>query len=169
MVQNWQALTGISSVVIALCALFFTIWSGWRSHIHNKLSVRPHLTTWVIQEEEKHYYGIELVNNGLGPALIECFVIKLDGNVMKGRATEPIENIIDTLFNDSKYKYETSLLDAGYSMPANEKRPIATIQFLPPFTITPEELVERLNRCDLHIEYKSIYGDRFSFTSEITN
>lgn len=166
MMQDWESLTGISSVVIALCALVFTIWAGWLTHKHNKLSVKPHLTTCVNRRTELHQYGIEIVNNGLGPAVIDSFVVKLDGNEMKGHATEPIESILKALFVDSSYKYEATTLDVGYSMPSNEKRPLVTVQFLEPFTITPEDFEEKLSRCELLIEYSNYYGDSFTYSWE---
>ncbi|MES9940337.1 MAG: hypothetical protein ABW105_01640 [Candidatus Thiodiazotropha sp. 6PLUC1] len=169
MMQDWEALTGIASVVIALCVLVFTVWAGWRTHVHNKLSVKPHLTTWTSRWPEQQKYSIQLVNNGLGPALIKRFVVRLDNNVIKGKGTEPLDSVIRALFTGDKYKCKTGLLDTGYSMPANEEKTIVDIQFLEPNTITPDELEEKLSRCELEIQYTSFYNDKFSFISNQNN
>ncbi len=165
--QDWEVLTGVSSVVIALCVLIFTILSGWFTQRHNKLSVKPHLTTWITQRSQQHYYCLELVNNGLGPALITSMEITLDNQVIQGKATEPIDTVIQALFVDAQYKTETSFFDIGYSMPVDERRALVSIQFLEPFTITPEIFEERMKRCGLYIRYKSFYNDKFSYSSDI--
>ncbi|MBV2089975.1 MAG: hypothetical protein KUF72_03735 [Candidatus Thiodiazotropha sp. (ex Ctena orbiculata)] len=169
MMQDWEALTGISSVVIALCVLVFTVWAGWRTHVHNKLSVKPHLFTWTLMRPDEHYYRIQLVNNGLGPALIKRFVVRLDNNVVKGKATEPLKAVIKALFLDTEYKVQTAMLNRDYSLPANEQKTIVAIKFFEPCNITPEEFQERLSRCELDIQYTSFYNDKFTFIHNQNN
>ena len=101
---DWQVLVGISTTIIALCALLFTIWQGIQVRKHNRLSCRPHLTTWTHSEEEKGQYSVELINNGLGPALIEQFLVKVDGKVVPGEGTEPVEKALEILFPNFHYK-----------------------------------------------------------------
>ncbi|MCU7844701.1 MAG: hypothetical protein KZQ93_12755 [Candidatus Thiodiazotropha sp. (ex Monitilora ramsayi)] len=165
--QEWDVLTGISSVVIALCAFLFTLWSGWRVHTHNKLSVKPHLTTWITTDANKHYYSIDLLNNGLGPALIDRFEVIVDGQLLFGNATEPVENAIKTLFPENHYEYRSSvgLVGSGYSMPVNEKRLIASVHFSnvnPPLN---EHVINQIKRCSIKITYKSFYGKKYTYSS----
>lgn len=165
--QDWEVVAGVSSAIIALCALFYTMLAGWYTHKHNKLSVKPHLTTWVTRNPQQRYYSLGLVNNGLGPALITSVEITLDNQVIKGEGTEPIENIIRALFVDTQYTCDTSFFESGYSMPADERRTLVSLQFLEPFTITPEIFEERMKRCGLYIRYRSFYNDKFSYSSDI--
>lgn len=78
-------LTKISSAIIALCALGYTVWQGKQAQKHNKSSFRPRLVSWSNQDSSKGIYVVDIINNGLGPALIESFTIKIDGKVIAGR------------------------------------------------------------------------------------
>ncbi len=87
---NWEVLTGISSSVIAICALAYTIWQGKQAQLHNKLSFRPHLTLWSHRNHGQGTYEFDVINNGLGPALIESFIVKVDGKELSGEGSDPI-------------------------------------------------------------------------------
>ena len=82
---------GISSGIIALCALIFAIWQGYETRKHNKLTYRPHLTTWQFYNSEKRLYSLTLKNNGLGPALIQSFIVKVDGKELSKENYKVVE------------------------------------------------------------------------------
>ena len=60
-VDLFQAITTIATVIIAVVALFLTVWQAWMTRKHNYNSVRPILTY------ERHYtptddgFGIYLI------------------------------------------------------------------------------------------------------------
>lgn len=115
---------------MALLALGFSIWQGWQIRRHNKLSVRPHLTTWTNTDAEKGYYTIELINNGIGPALIEEFLLKVDGKIISGQGSEPIEKALKIILPNLKYTSLHGYFSKDYSMAAKEKIIVVAIQFL---------------------------------------
>jgi hypothetical protein len=160
---NWQVISGIATTIIALCALALSIWQGVQTRRHNRLSFRPHLTTWTNTDAEKGFYTIELTNNGIGPALIEEFLVKVDGKVISGQGTEPIEKGLKIIFPNLEYTSLRGYVAKGYSMAAKGKVTIAAIQFLKqPFPSL--EFMERAsNRVSLDIPYKSFYGEQFHF------
>jgi hypothetical protein len=166
MMQEWDDLVGLSSVVIALCALIFTVWAGWRTHVHNKLLVKPKLMTWISSEQDQGYYSVEFRNNGLGPALVENYTIKVDGEIMHGEATEPIENAVRLIFKDITYHCTVGILDTGYLLPANDKCGIFALKFSKPGDMTRKEFIEQFKRFQLDIFYKSLYGDKFTYSSK---
>ncbi len=165
--MDWNTLTGISSVSIALCALAYTVWQGKQTQKHNKLSFRPHLHSWAHKNSNEGVYVIEIINNGLEPALIENFTIKVDGKIISGEGTEPIEKALKILFPDAKYKKShQSYMAKNYAMAAKEKCTILAIQFAET-SLLPQEVVEHIfNRADLIIEYKSFYEEEFIYSSE---
>ena len=165
--MDWNTVTGISSVLIALCALAYTIWQGKQTRYHNKLSLRPHLTSWTNQDVDKGLYTVELMNNGLGPALIESFTIKVDGKVISGKQTEPIEKGLKILFPNVPYKTHQEYMAKDYSMAAKEKRTILLIQFTEPRSLIKETVEHAFNRADLIIKYKSFYEEKFTYSSEV--
>jgi len=59
------------------------------------------------------------MNNGLGPAIIENFVVKIDEVQIPGVGAEPMEKAIARLFA-ARYVYdlESSFITKNYSMPS---------------------------------------------------
>ena len=73
-------ITAISSVIIALCALIFSIVQARRSEIISRLSARPKLQITFVRNRssfDEITPGIYIENRGLGPAILnECrFVV----------------------------------------------------------------------------------------------
>jgi hypothetical protein len=167
---DWQIMVGVASSIIALCALTFTIWQGFLARKHNRLSVRPQLTSWMENHISKNgYFKYTLINNGLGPARIEEFQVKVDGEDIVGERTERIEKASEKIFPKQKYTYraEFSYFGKGHWIPAKEKVDIFKAQFDNrhwPFSKSIEEEIRK--RAKLIITYTSIYGERFYFPDE---
>jgi hypothetical protein len=159
--MDWVVIIGISSVVIALCALGISVWQGIQTRKHNKLSFRPHLTTWTHSNIEKGFYAIELINNGLGPAIIESFTVKIDGKQISGEGAEPIEKALKILFPNHTYQSHHSYVAKGYSMAAKERCTVVAVQFTGPHLPSPEFVEHAINRGELEISYKSFYEEVF--------
>ncbi len=163
--MDWQTISGISSTIIALCALIFTILQNKRAQKHNKLSFRPHLTSWTHKNSGNGFYAVELMNNGIGPALIESFTIKVDGKIISGEETEPIEKALKILFPKIDYQSRQSYFAKGYSMGAKEKMTLVAIQFTEKPPPTPEVVNHAFNRTDLIVNYKSFYEEPFTYST----
>lgn len=158
---SWEAIPGIASAIIALCALALTLWQIVVTRCHNKLSVTPHLTTWSHSDEGNNRYQIDLLNNGIGPARIKSFSIQVDGQAVDGEGTEPIEKALKILFPQYRYQplYQAYVAN-GYMMSAKESRPLVIIQFSGPQAPKPEEVNHAIRKARLIIDYESIYGDK---------
>jgi hypothetical protein len=161
-----EAITGIASAVIALCALFFTVWQVTVIRRHNKLSVTPHLTTWYHSDDENNRYQIELLNNGIGPALIKSFLIQVDGQSINGEASEPIKKALKILFPQYCYESFQSYIASGYMMSEKETRALVVIQFNGELLPKPEEVDHAIKRTRLIIEYESIYGNDYCLDTD---
>lgn len=160
---NWGLVTGISSAVIALCALVFSICQGMQARKHNRLSVRPDLTTWEEKDAEKGFYGVELINNGIGPAVIEEFSVKVDGKLVSGDGSEPIVKAMKIVLPNLQYQSQQSYLGKGYVMAPKEQRTVFAVQFLGHPLPSMEFVEHAIKRCNLEITYKSFYGEKFRF------
>jgi hypothetical protein len=160
--DDWQVITGISSAAIALCALGLSIWQGVLARKHHRLSFRPHLTTWKSANAETGLYSIEIINNGIGPAIIEEFIVSVDGKRLAGNGAEAL----NILFPNTPYQSDHSFLDKGYAMAPKERCAFLQVQFLGN-PLPSEELVEHaMGRGDMRITYKSFYDERFHFSTE---
>lgn len=163
---NWEVITGISSAVIALCALVFSLYQGKQAREHNKLSVRPHLSTWEHKEVEGGFYRLELINNGIGPAVIDTFSIKVDGKLQSGDGSEPIVKAMEIVLQDRQYQpLERSYLGKGYVMAPKERCTVFAVKFFG--QLPSKEFVEHaIKRCHLEVHYMSFYGEKFRFPTE---
>jgi len=163
---DWNTVIGISSVIIALCALAFTVWQSKQAQKHNKLSFRPHLTSWSHEDPDNKVYSAELMNNGLGPAIIDDYIFKIDGAPITGEGAETVEKALKRLFPNIQYASDQAYMAKGYSMAAKEKRKILEIRFHKDTNITPDEIHKAFKRTDLIINYKSFYNEKFTYSSE---
>jgi hypothetical protein len=75
----------------------------------------------VHRDAGKRFYAVDLINNGLGPALIEDFTIKVDGKIIHGERSEPVEKALKILFPNHHYNSYHSFLAKGYSMASKDK------------------------------------------------
>ena len=164
-IVDWNLISGVSSAIIALCALGLTIQQTRISQRHNKLSVQPHLTTWIHSDHSSHFYTVDLLNNGIGPAFIKEFKILIDGQPLTGEGTEPIEKALKVLFPNYQYTSRQAFVDAGYSMAVNETRQVAIVKFEGINLPTPEEVEQSIKRASLLITYTSIYDEIFKLDS----
>ncbi|TNE81241.1 MAG: hypothetical protein EP334_02535 [Gammaproteobacteria bacterium] len=162
---SWEIVIGISSSVIALCALIYSIGQGKQLQKHNRLSFRPHLTTWTHNEHRQGRYAVDLLNNGLGPALIKTFTIKVDGKKISGNGTEPIDKALKIIFPNDKYDAHYSYMGENYSMGAKDKCRVVIVQFFGEQLPSSDYVEHNLNRAELEVEYESFYGDKFFFST----
>lgn len=149
-----------------MCALGLTIWQACIARRHNKLSVRPHLTTWTHSDKISHAYVVDLLNNGIGPAFIKDFKLLIDGHAIVGEGYVPIEKALKVLFPQYQYSSQQAFVGPGYSMAATEKRQLVAIQFLGTNLPKPEEVDHAIKRVCLLIEYSSIYEEPFILDSD---
>jgi len=166
---NWlSVMIGASSIVIALCALVFSIWQGIQARRHNRLSVRPYLTSSMHNSEDNGIYShaVYLENNGLGPALIDEFVMKCDGRIITLLAYDQIKRILKSLFPNSNCTPTAEYIANGYSISAKERIAILNIQFVVGYIMPSNEVLEDAdNRIEIEVAYKSFYGEQFHYSS----
>jgi hypothetical protein len=150
---------GISSVVIALCALVFTIWQGLQAREYSRISAMPHLDTWTHTEEENRIFSVLLINNGLGPAVIKDFDFVLDGECVGGASEEQIERLVSQVIPNYSYKIlKKSYLANGFMMAEKREITIVRIVFNGEHWPTREWIKQTLGRVHLKVKYESVYG-----------
>lgn len=159
--MNWEMIVGASGCVIALCALMLSIWQGVQARRHNKISFRPHLTTWFHEGNNSGHFQLDLINNGLGPAVISEFRVLVDEKKISGTGLEPLNKLIEIIFKGYQYKSKTGYVSPGYSMSAKERCSLITLDFDSdwPTESVMEHLIKRI---DIQVEYRSFYDESFS-------
>ncbi|MGB2833314.1 MAG: hypothetical protein WBC07_10210 [Methylotenera sp.] len=155
-----------SNTIIAISALVLTVWQGYITRQHNKLSVVPYLTTWSHADGENGFYSIEIMNNGIGPALIKAFQVFVDGIEIKGNESELVDKATKKLFGDFEYQSANCFLSSGYMMAEKNKHEIFSIKFIGQRKLNYQEYKQTIERARLVIEYESIYKDKFIYDSD---
>uniref|UniRef100_UPI001CAA833B hypothetical protein n=1 Tax=Teredinibacter waterburyi TaxID=1500538 RepID=UPI001CAA833B len=161
-----ELLVGLSGVFVAVLALGFTIWQVILTRIHNRISYRPILVLATEHSFEKKSFTVVLANNGLGPALIKSFRIRVGDRVIEGDHSNVVFNLVKELFSNVKYTISCGGISDKYCMPPSEIFNILSISFPEDVPMTSEEILEWLNTADLHISYESIYGEKFELDSK---
>jgi hypothetical protein len=154
MAINLELWMAIVSVFIASCALGVTIWQGRQNHMHNKMSVRPKLTIMENYKDSgtERVIFLELINSGLGPAIIKNFTLIYEGR--------------DIAQNDYK-GYQDFLLKKmrGFSDPAvfciAPGASILTGEHFELFSFCYKhgQDISFLGKLSLQVDYQSMYGD----------
>lgn len=157
-----DTITAIAATVIALLALFTSIWQGATSREHNRLSVKPHLDiAWI--GDTANEWGIRIDNAGIGPAEILEFEVSIDGTRNIEWDTESWWTVINTLWPKQIPGEERPyfvLLRPGNAL--REGRELFLLKFGP----TDSWQYCPLKRLSVRIKYQSIYGDRFELKSD---
>lgn len=149
----------LASVVIALSALGVAIWQGYLMRKHNRLSLRPHLTFRQTLSEVNPQFALELPNNGIGPAIIKDFQVLLDGEREDQFEAQGWMALLDLI----GLKGRAIGASCGHDefLAAGQSLQLIKYESLPA-PIGIQELRKALRRIEVHIEYHSVYGDRYA-------
>lgn len=142
------------AIFVAFLALFISVWQGCEQRNHNRLSVKPLLTFDEVTIDKQR--EIKLSNSGLGPAIIEDFIIRDSSgdysSSNKNLSFMPLMNargLIDSV-SWNYYFYTGDVIRAGED-----------------FTILRWKIKnsENLN-IKIEVKYKSIYNESFEVVTE---
>lgn len=149
----------LASVAIALTALVVAIWQGYLMRRHNRLSLRPHLAFRQMISKSNPQFTLELLNNGIGPAIITNFQVLLDGSREEYFEAQGWMAILDLA--GLKGKALCGVIEADEFLAAGQSLQIVKYESQPT-PIGIRDLRKALRRIEVHIEYQSVYGDRYS-------
>jgi hypothetical protein len=146
-----SVIVAICATVIAVVSLAVTVYEARATRRHNRISVRPFLELRVNLSQGRKA-GLQLINAGLGPAVIIRTVLTLDGQPL-GEFGETSVNVLRSKLSvrPAAVTFRRTILAAAYD------------QFLlsiDPFDRTEHaEFADLLrHRLGLEIHYESLYG-----------
>jgi hypothetical protein len=151
--------TTVATITISICALSLAIWNGYLTRTHNKLCVKPFITSFL--QESSTNLTFTITNCGLGPAEIEEFTIFANGKKINNHEefNVDLESLLATLTLQKLYTEYNKL---GHII---DIKGSSTILEIKADSLAPEEIKTILNRYRLVVKYKSLYGQRFEFDS----
>ena len=163
----WSWLSSNAANVIAICALVATFWQAYISRQHNKLSVKPYLTTWTnLQDNETSLiFTVDILNNGVGPALIKSFQIYVNEQEIKGKEDELVKKAFKILFPTYPSEPDYAYMTTGYMMPPGGECHLVTATFSAPIASVKEEIEYAKGSVRIVIQYESIYQEQQTFDS----
>lgn len=153
-----ELLVSIIGTIIALSAMATTVWQGFLTRRHNRLSVRPMLRVDRIIAENKA--SLLLANRGVGPAIIISMKFFVDGKVIEKKdSIPPGVLVLQKIGLDARnFKVFEFLPPEPFS--AGEKQEL----FESIGKISDETFVKKaFDRISVIIEYKSFYEDKYTF------
>jgi hypothetical protein len=146
-----SVVVAVCATVIAVVSLAVSVYEARASRRHNRISVRPFLELRVGLSQGRPA-GLQLINAGLGPAVITRTVLTLDGQLL-GEFSEASVNVLRSKLSvrPAAVTFRRTILAAGYD------------QFL--LSIDPfdraghAEFADLLrHRLGMEIHYESLYG-----------
>ena len=149
--ELWVAL---ASAVVAICALFVTVYEVRQIRKHNRLSVRPLLTTMQNYDVKgkRQTFSFELINAGFGPAIIKDFILLYDGKEVSKNNIKKLEDFLLKKTRQFRDVKKVSFVP-GSSLVAQERCEIFY------FTYELGQDISFLEKLDLRVNYQSIYKD----------
>lgn len=161
--------TAIAAVVVAVLALFATIWQTLHTQKHSKLSVRPWLT-WNISRtlnNDKFEVTFTLSNKGLGPAIVrECYFTR-DGSHFKSEKSNrsAIDLLVEELLPPTLAcrVQSQSLPGTDSALLPNEQLIIANLVFPSVVAESYEKIQEALLAVGLVVVFEDLYGEKEIF------
>ena len=102
--------------------MFISVWQGFQTQKHNRLSVRPLFTFSNNTDIQRNTFQVVLSNQGYGPAIIKSYEIYIDGE--KHEQWLPgLQTAIDTVVVN-----QWSTYDQGDVFASNKVKSIASVQ-----------------------------------------
>jgi hypothetical protein len=169
MTDKPEIIVAVAGLIVSICALGYTAYQAYLSREHNKLSVKPSLSTWSetsFDEEIKCIvFEATLMNAGLGPAYIKSYEILIDEQPIYMPTFDDIHDAIQQAFPHYKFdaaKCYYGLLRKKHVVAANERTMIGKLVILPTRALDPNDL-KRLN---IRVVYESAYGEEQIYDSK---
>lgn len=154
MSADWTAVGALGVAVIALAA---TLWQGWITRHHSRLSVRPVLDYHDVRDSPQNL-GLNLVNHGLGPALIENVQICVDGRKFKQQDSHYKAFVAEQLKRHG-FAGSFQALTEGAPIPVGETLELFRLQVPPDSDERLLAATRFLSRIELTVRYASMYGE----------
>ena len=153
-----QQITAIATVIIALTAVFISIWQILSTRKHNRLSVTPLMRYYIVYNKSEMEQGIYLSNTGIGPAIIISYKVTVDGK------ETPKNRYLDWSLHTNKLDIDNSFVrfrksNIGVTISKGETLPLLTACE----NIDKKQenkFLAALLRISIEIEYESIYRDQ---------
>ncbi len=154
-----------AALIVAVCALYLTIQSNKTAQKHNRLSVKPRLTSSAMTSRTSYFDGstktVEfrflLTNVGLGPAVVKTSQVMLDGKEEPAESFEDVQRLLEKLFPGVQLGVAGSFfkLDKEHAVEVGREVELVAFEVLNPSA----EFDKEIKRVSLRICCESLYEE----------
>lgn len=153
-----NTILSICAILIAFVSICISVWEGMETRRHNRLSVRPKLELSFNAGQD--HFGYNVVNNGLGPAVITRLTIRLDGNVIRHAGFNGFDDFLGKMQLQGRL-LKKSAIDSGSTLTAGGSAAIFICRF--DDKDDHEALLQNIfTRVSIELRYASMYEELFS-------
>lgn len=151
------------SALIAALALLVSAYSAFASRQHNKLSVRPRLTTSTFQRvvsdgiNSTLQIGVTLTNVGLGPAIVKSASVLLDDIEVPVSSPEDCRQLLLRAFPNAQLGPTVHFMKLNKEHAIAVGKDINIVEFT--MTGAPQDVKEHLERFAIVVRLESLYGE----------
>lgn len=158
-----------AAVVVALCALYLTVQSNKTTREHNKLSVKPRLTTETSTNRTTYLDGsthtvefrMTLTNVGLGPAVVKSSQVMLDGAPLPVESTDDIQPLLERVFPGVQLGSSAAFFKLNKEHAVQVGKEVELVSFV---VMNPSsDFDKELKRFSIRICHESLYGETLHY------
>ena len=155
-----NSIAAIASAVIAGLIFITTLWQILRNDKRNKILVRPllefggYIGDGDKQKNKKNSkFEVTVVNRGVGPAVIENFILKIDGEEKSRNNSNDYHDSLEKLLKNFKPLMNTHL-SSGSTVQVGEEIVVLRFKYN-----AKADNIDFINKVEILVEYQSIYKD----------
>lgn len=150
------------AIFIAVLALATSIWSGYATRRHNRLSVKPNIGISTEFAGTEKQNGIYLNVNGPGPALIKEFKIFIGDTDVKLTSIREALHIIHTMLNLEDVGLKLSIPNPSVYQPGEKFLIIGPIKLPNELTLDQKgRIASNFQRLKIYVKFESLYEEVF--------
>ncbi|WP_327315286.1 hypothetical protein [Streptomyces sp. NBC_01235] len=147
-----ETVIAVAATVVALGSLWVSYSQGKAARVHNRQSLRPILQIRRIRNDQEGMAGFQVVNAGLGPAVVTDSVVRWDG-VVVGAWNRDVKDLV----------FEPVDWPQTYSLRRGSAVLVGQTTFLVRFDSDDPERLRRFydrikTRLVITLHYESVYG-----------
>lgn len=159
------------AMLVALFTGIFTAYQAFLTRKHNRLSVKPDVTTWINEDNADGYYIVrcDVKNNGIGPAIIRDYSVfyegqKIGSNENRKALEAAIEEKIDA--QGGIIRKSVAVFGKDYPFPAGAEHTLLEIQIPTHTQFDKKPYQDFIDKFDADFTYECIYGKTFTHSTK---
>ncbi len=166
-----ETIIATMAMVVALFTGIFTAYHAFLTRKHNRLSVKPHITTWIDESNVNKYYILrcDVMNNGIGSAIIKDYSVFYEGNkIGSSQNRKKLEIAIEEKLKTQQdiIRKKVAVFGKDFPFPAGSKQTLFEIQIPTHSQFDKKPYQEFLDKFDADFTYECMYGKKFKHSTK---